>query len=140
MGEGAGRERDKAVRPTRAASLLALAVLLAACAAIAPPPEPVDQRALAAIAEGAAVKRQINIAAGKAHGERVISQAQFDAVTTAAVELEARLNETSAQLRAYLTSEAPDAGSLEASLVRLETARAHLMAVADGLGLKWRTP
>jgi hypothetical protein len=117
---------------------LVLAVLLAACAALAPPPEPVDQRALAAIAQGAATKRAINVAAGKAHGEQRITDDQLDEVQTAAEALELAVNRCRAQLRAFLTSPAPDAGALEASLVQLETARAHLVAAADGLNLQWR--
>ena len=116
-----------------------LAPLLAGCQASAPPRQPVDQRAIAAVGEGAAVKRSINLAAGKAHGEQRITDAQLGDVETAAEDMEARLVATRAQLRAYLTSDTPDAGALEASLVRLKTARAHLVAVADGLAVKWRT-
>lgn len=125
--------------PARRWCLLLVALALAGCTALAPPPEPADQRAVAAIAEGAVMKRSINNTAGKAHGEDVITQAQLDTVAAAALELEAALNDASVQLRAFLTGGSPDAGSLEASLERLKKARAHLAAVADGLGLKWRT-
>lgn len=132
--------------PARHRLLLAaclLAPLLAGCPASAPRAptvDPVDQRALDAIADGAKEKRAITVAAGKAHGEERITDEQLAEVETAAVEMEARLNSVRAQLRAYVTSDQPDEGALEASLVRLATARAHLVAVADGIGLKWRAP
>lgn len=93
---------------------------------------------MAAIAEDAATKRAVNVAAGKAHGEQRITQAQLDTVETAAEALELALHEARVRLREYLTSSQPDAGAVEASLVRLALARAHLAATADGLALKWR--